>query len=375
MEAMPGAKAFNALRDSDGIILAVNPRVCTGVLDGVFRAAKANDAVVIFELARTECSLDGGYTGLTPAGFAAIVKHAAEKVGFREWVLHADHLTVKSKSRIEMNDLKALVDAQIDAGYTSFAVDASFLYAGNALDTREALEDNAAATVEIFEHVSENAPRGFGLEVEVGEIGKKNGQGLVLTSPEEAVTFLEMLGERGVRPHLLAIANGSSHGTPYAHGKPVEQLSIDIPLTRRVAQAIRGAGFPTRLAQHGITGTPLSFIEEQFPRGDILKGNVGTAFMNLVWESLAEKEPALYKRVYDWTLSTYGKEARDKGAESDAEVFGKYSKHAIRQFKPDVEALKPASVADIEARAFAVADAHFKAFHSQGSAEKARVFK
>ncbi|PIY91542.1 fructose-bisphosphate aldolase, partial [Candidatus Micrarchaeota archaeon CG_4_10_14_0_8_um_filter_60_7] len=156
MEAMPGAKAFNALRDSDGIILAVNPRVCTGVLDGVFRAAKANDAVVIFELARTECSLDGGYTGLTPAGFAAIVKHAAEKVGFREWVLHADHLTVKSKSRIEMNDLKALVDAQIDAGYTSFAVDASFLYAGNALDTREALEDNAAATVEIFEHVSEN---------------------------------------------------------------------------------------------------------------------------------------------------------------------------------------------------------------------------
>lgn len=372
---MPGARAFNALRDSDCILMAVNPRVNEGVLDGVFDAAKEADAAVVFELAKSECNLQGGYTGLTPADFAANVKRAAAAAGFHEWVLHADHLTVRKADRLEVNDLKALIEAQIEAGYTSFAIDASFLFNESASSLRGALQANADVTVEIFEFVAGVAPRGFGIEVEVGEIGKKDAQGLVKTSPEEAVTYLEMLGEAGVRPHLLAIANGSIHGVPYSHGKPLVQTTIDVPLTKRVAAAIREAGFPTRLAQHGITGTPLNLISEQFPRGDILKGNVGTEWMNLVWRVLAAEEPQLYGRIRDWTLAFYGAEARQKGAESDEEVFGTYSKHAIKQFKAQLYSLSPQAVEKIRGEARRVALDYFKAFNAAGSAARVRGWK
>ena len=42
----------------------------------------------------------------------------------------------------------------------------------------------------------------FGLEVEVGEIGRKDTEGLVLTRPEEAVGFIQALNENDVHPHV-----------------------------------------------------------------------------------------------------------------------------------------------------------------------------
>ncbi|MFQ6061574.1 MAG: hypothetical protein ACE5KT_01610 [Methanosarcinales archaeon] len=38
------------------------------------------------------------------------------------------------------------------------------------------------------------------------------------------------------------------------------------------------------IAQHGITSTPIELINTQFPKGDIIKGNVGTFWQNLVWD-------------------------------------------------------------------------------------------
>ncbi|MFX0133062.1 MAG: class II fructose-bisphosphate aldolase, partial [Candidatus Hodarchaeota archaeon] len=78
-EAIPGSEVYSALKDKSSIILACNPRINIGILDGLFEAAKKMNSVIIFELAKSESNLSGGYTGLTPEIFAKNVKEAAEK--------------------------------------------------------------------------------------------------------------------------------------------------------------------------------------------------------------------------------------------------------------------------------------------------------
>ena len=112
-EPIPGSKIFNALNNTEAIVMAVNPRMTVGVVKGIFRAAKEVDTALIFELAKSESDLKGGYTGLTPADHSRIVKAAAKEVGFDIWALHADHTTVKKGTEEEIQSTKKLIDAQI----------------------------------------------------------------------------------------------------------------------------------------------------------------------------------------------------------------------------------------------------------------------
>ena len=59
-DPIPGNVIFESLRDKSAIVLASNARVTAGVVEGIFKAAKALDSAVIFEIARSECRLDGG---------------------------------------------------------------------------------------------------------------------------------------------------------------------------------------------------------------------------------------------------------------------------------------------------------------------------
>jgi fructose-bisphosphate aldolase class II len=169
---------------------------------------------------------------------------------------------------------------------------------------------------------------------------------------------------------VLAIANGSTHGNIFdKDGNPVEQVSIDIPRTRAVAEALRDSDLDVRIAQHGITGTPRRMIAEEFPHGDIIKGNVGTFWMNLVWDVLKEEQPDLYQRIWDWTLTNYSAEET-----RDVEVFGKNGKFAIKEFFSELYSLDAATVSVIEDRAYEEAGEFTKAFKSEGSAEVVREY-
>ncbi len=118
---------------------------------------------------------------------------------------------------------------------------------------------------------------------------------LLLTNLEEKATFITALNENGIKPHVLAIANGSAHGNTYdAQGNLVEHVSIDIQRTMAVAKALRDQNLDVRIAQHGITGTPRELIHNHFPHGDIVKGNVATFYQNLVWDLFKVYEPELY---------------------------------------------------------------------------------
>ena len=265
---IPGSTIFNGISGKKAIIMAANTRIAT-VAEGIFKAAKDTDSAVFMELARSESDLKGGYTGMTPQVFSEKMNAAAKATGCDVWALHADHITIKKGDAAEVDGTKQLIDAQVKAGYTSFAIDASHIFNFEGKNVREELEENIRVTTDLARHIRQKMNRKeFGLEVEVGEIGRKDTEGLVLTRPEEAVEFIKALNENDVHPHVLAIANGSSHGHTYdANGNVIEQLSIDIPQTKAIAKALRDNNLHVGIAQHGITGTPRDLINLHFPKG------------------------------------------------------------------------------------------------------------
>jgi len=365
-----GSTIFGGISGQKTIIMAANTRIAT-VARGIFKAAKDTDSAVFMELARSECDLEGGYTGLTPKDFSEKMSKAAREAEFDIWALHADHITIKTGSATEIEQTRQLIDAQILAGYTSFAIDASHLFNFEGKNVREDLEKNIRITSDMALYIKNRIKgKDFGLEVEVGEIGRKDGHGLVLTKPEEAVEFIKALHANGVYPHVLAIANGSVHGHVYDEkGNVIEQLSIDIPKTRAVATALRENNLHVGIAQHGITGTPRDLINLHFPKGDIIKGNVGTFWQDVVFNTLKVYEPALYKDIEEWTLGKY--RAQNPG-KKDRQIFDGNCKYAIKEFFKELYTVEEDTERAIQAMAYAESLVFFKAFSSSGSASLVR---
>ncbi len=379
---VPGNIICDALKDEKTIIMACNVRVTKGILRGIFKAAKKSDSVVMFELAKSESNPDGGYTGLKPKDFSEQCRETASEVGFDIWALHADHLTIKKGTPEEIEEMKKLIDVLVKADYTSFAIDCSFLFDFEKNTVEEELSKNIEVTAEIAKYIEEKMQgKEFGLEVEVGEIGKKNESGMVLTTPEEAVVFIKELNKRKVFPNLIAIANGSTHGNIYdERGKATEQISINIEQTIAVGKALKKEVSNTRIAQHGITGTPRELIKRKFPVEFILKGNVGTFWQNIFYEVLKTMNHELYEEITKWTLENFREKAEKAGCKSDEEIIGKYIKYASGAkdengkllFFDKIYSLEKNIEKALEARAYSEALIFFESFHAVGSAEKVR---
>ncbi|MBD3202985.1 class II fructose-bisphosphate aldolase [Candidatus Woesearchaeota archaeon] len=364
-----GKKIFKALCDEPTIILACNTRVTKGTVKGILRAAKDTDSPVIIELAKSECNLDVGYTGYTPETFSKAVKKIAKEVGHDIWALHADHITIKKGTDQEIEETKKLIKSQIESGFTSFAIDASHLFNTNADNEKEQLKENIRVTTELAKYIEkEIKSKEFGLEVEVGEVGKKDDQGMVITTPKEALTFITELINNGIDPDVLAIANGSSHGNIYDQaGNLIEQVSIDIARTKEIVDVLRQKGFCVRIAQHGITGTPIDLIYKKFPHGDIIKGNVGTYWQNIYFDVLKVHNPQLYDKIWKWVINKY------KGSgKTELEIFGKRAKYAHKEFFEEIYAMDKDMEKNLELMAYSHALLFLKAFKSHGYAAHVR---
>ncbi|MCK4859283.1 MAG: class II fructose-bisphosphate aldolase, partial [Candidatus Omnitrophica bacterium] len=267
---------FREIVDKKVIIMVCNTRI-KHVIPGIMQAAKELGAIVGFELAKSEGGIDGGYTGQTPQiFFETIIDYAEKEKFYLPFFIHADHLQVKNTSTEEIESTRELIKAQIEAGYTSFGIDASL----------NEIPDNIKITAELAPMISAT---GSGLEVEVGEI-KALSKGGELTTVEEASAFISELNRRNVQPNLLAVNNGSKHGN-YASG---EEVHIDLKRTGEIYEAIKS--YKVSIAQHGITGTPLNLVGE-FADYGIRKGNVGTLWQNIAHKYLPEE---LMERMKKW---------------------------------------------------------------------------
>jgi fructose-bisphosphate aldolase class II len=320
---------FRSIRDEKVIIMACNTRI-KHVIPGIMRAAEELDAIVAFELAKTEGDLSGGYTGMTPDIFFDTVIGYAEKIGFsKPFFIHGDHITTKNTSAEELDSSKKQIEAELKAGYTSFAIDSSF----------NELEDNIRITTDLAQPV---VKLGLGLEVEVGEI-MHTGQESAITTLEEATSFINGLWENGIKPDLLAINNGSKHGN-YLEG---EKIFIDLNRTGEIYNAIKDKG--VCIAQHGITGTPMHLVGK-FADCGIRKGNVGTEWQNIAHKGLPKD---LLEQMNKW-----------------AAVNKKDIKFATKVFVKDINSISEKYQKAVEQEAYQTACEFIRAFRAEKLASK-----
>ncbi len=323
-----GRNIFNALRHENMIVMACNPRI-KHVIPGIMRAAQELDAIVAFELTKTEGGLDGGYTGQTPEYFFTTIIEYAEQSGFtKPFFIHGDHVTIRDTTVAEATEAERLLKAEIEAGFTSFALDASF----------NPLGDNIAIVTTLAQPI---IAEGYGLEVELGEV-RPVGSESNLTTVEETETFLSSLAERGVRPQMLAIDNGSKSGN-YLEG---EMVRIDLERTLEIYQRAVSFGV-AGLVQHGITGTPLRIVGKLADYG-IRKGNIGTLWQNVAHAGLPLD---LMDAMRRWSREN----RRD-------------IKYATGVFKSDIDAIPEENVRQIHDMAYREAKEFLIAFRAKGSA-------
>lgn len=317
---------FSKIKDIPVIIMACNIRI-KHVVPGIMKASEELNSIMGFELAKSEGDLSGGYTGQTPEDFVNMILDYADKYKYSmPFFIHADHITVKDTSEKNIEGAKKLIDAQIKAGFTSFAIDASF----------NEIPDNIKITTYLSKQIIEN---GFGLETEVGEV-KSTGQEAEITTVEEAVEYIEGLLNNNVFPQLLAINNGSKHG----NYKPGEEVHIDLKRTLEIYNAIKK--HKVCIAQHGITGTPLNIIG-QFADCGIRKGNVGTEWQNIAHRNLP---PDLMEKMKNWANNN-----------------GKDIKFATKEFKNEIDSIPLEYSEKIMDEAYLKAKEFIIAFRSKDS--------
>ncbi len=324
---------LKVLRDEKVIVMACNTRI-KHVIPGIMRAAEDLDSIVAFELAKSEGSVEGGYTGQTPQiFFETIIEYAEEGKFSKPFFIHGDHTTVKDTSPEAFQSAKEQIEAELEAGYTSIAIDASF----------NELENNIRITSQLATLI---LPYDLGLEVEVGEVKSAGsvgqaGQEATITTVEEATTFIKGLEDNGIHPDLLAINNGSKHGN-YLEG---EKIFIDLERTGEIFNAIKPKGIC--IAQHGITGTPLKIVG-QFADFGIRKGNVGTEWQNIAHEFMPKD---LMDQMKKW-----------------AQENKKDIKFATKEFKRDIDSIPQKNVKQIEEKAYQTACSFITAFRAKNLA-------
>ncbi|MBW1979759.1 MAG: class II fructose-bisphosphate aldolase [Deltaproteobacteria bacterium] len=346
-----GRVLFEAAREAKAMIMAANIR-CRLPLEGIIKASLATGAPVIYEIAKSEL----GYTEFTPDSFAEFIVTENERLGNTSvpFAIHGDHITVKSME--EISDVAELIKDEMAAGFTSFAIDASHMEN----------EQNLAATLELAKPV---VAAGLGLEVELGEIGAKSGSAEGFTRPDEASWFIENLVKGNIHPNLLAINNGSIHGTYFG----TTQEGIQLDLTREIWEAIQP--WQVDIAQHGITGTSLDKIT-QFIHYGIRKGNVGTFWQNIsfglamnqngnalttpdkqyIKRSYRGIPDELWERMWQWAVETGN--------------TGGNIKKANKAFAAELNRVAPEYKERITSQAYEEAIRLFEATNSAGLAEK-----
>ena len=360
-----GKQIFKALEKERCIVMAANIRVQRSAR-GIMQAAQELDAAVLFEIAKSEV----GYTGQNAKDFYDNIVKTAQDVGFNmPYAIHADHITIKDTKPESYKGAEDLIKSELAAGFTSYAIDASHNFNLNATDVREQLKDN----IDITKNLAKLIPVKYSLEVEVGEVGRTDpatGE-KQLSTPEEAYTFISALKAEGINPDLLATNNGTSHGNVFdKDGNLIAKVGIDLKRTKAIADIIRPMG--VRVAQHGITGTPLDFIPLLLDCG-IAKGNVGTNWQNIAIDNIP---PELRKRMEDWTLACEEavKTKAKKPNIKESELISKTIKNSIKTFKADLASLPDEYNKKLDAATKKSAIDFFNAFNARGTGSKVKKY-
>jgi D-tagatose-bisphosphate aldolase class II non-catalytic subunit len=148
---------------------AAHPRTLRAIL----RAHRDGDDPILIEATCNQVNQFGGYSGLTPAGFRALVEGLAREAGvdFRRIILGGDHLGPnpwKDRPAAEAMAMASdMVRAYVAAGYDKIHLDASMACADDRDLTEAAMAARAAQLCAAAESASGGRPIVFVIGTEV----------------------------------------------------------------------------------------------------------------------------------------------------------------------------------------------------------------
>jgi ketose-bisphosphate aldolase len=208
----------------------------------VMEAALETRSPLIVEISQKEL----GWFELSPRDFRDELERVVHDLDFHlPFALHLDHTWEIP-----------VIEAAIDAGFTSVMIDAS----------SKEFEDNIATSRQVVELAH---PRGVSVEAELGRLTttdklETEGDEEMYTVPEEALEFVQRSGA-----DVLAVSIGTAHGVYM-----VQNPKIDF---ERLA-AIRRLLPDTPIVLHGGSGLPAATVHQaiKLPGGGISKMNIAT---------------------------------------------------------------------------------------------------
>lgn len=226
------------------------PSWCTAhpqTLAAILATYRKDDAPILIEATCNQVNQTGGYTGMTPAGFAAFVRGIARAEGVdpARLILGGDHLGPNPWRHLPateaMGHARDMVAAYAAAGATKIHLDASMPCGGEALDEGEM----AARAADLCAAAEAQAPGRavyvIGTEVPVPGGETAGHGGLTVTTPEAALRTLDLhrraLASRGLyaafaRVVALVVQPGVEFGndavTPYDRPRAAALAGADL---------------------------------------------------------------------------------------------------------------------------------------------------
>ena len=191
------------------------------VIEAALEFARDNKSVALIESTANQVDQNGGYTGMTPAGFRDYVYTIADKVGLdrEDVILGGDHLGPLTWTHLNedeaMENATTLVYDYARAGFTKIHLDTSMRVADDSRD--EALSDEtiarrsamlAKSVLKGYEDLLEENPKAMfpafiiGSEVPIPGGAQDDGDTFAVTTPEAFKTtysvFEKTFKEHGV---------------------------------------------------------------------------------------------------------------------------------------------------------------------------------
>lgn len=310
---------------------AINVRMMTyDTARAICRAAVALDTgAVIFELANSEM----GYAAMDTFEYFTVIAAAAIREGFQgPLFVQGDHYQFKPAKFKENRDkelqrLKDLAKAALDAGYRNIDIDASTLVDLSHDTVGEQQRDNYEMTAELTRFIRAHQPAGVTVSVggEIGEVGAKNSTVEELRAYVDG--YLDLL--EGVKPcSKISVQTGTTHGGLPRPDGSVADVAIDFDALQQLSAAARGYGMGGAV-QHGASTLPDDLFDH-FPKRTTLEIHLATGFQNLIYDH-PRFPKELRAEMYDHAGKHHADE-RKKGY-TDEQFLYKARKYAIGPFK------------------------------------------
>jgi fructose/tagatose bisphosphate aldolase len=315
---------------------AINIRGITyPVARAVFRAArKDNVGAFIFEIARSEI----GYTLQSPAEYVACVLAAAIREGFQGPVfIQGDHYQVRramyrEDPEKELNDIRELIRASIEAGFYNIDIDASTMVDISKEDLEEQQDKNSGITAEMTRFIRGIQPPGVTVSVggEIGEIGKGN------STPDDLRAFMKVYRARtggdlkGISK--ISVQTGTSHGGVVLPDGSIARVSIDFNTLRELSRMARDEYGMGGAVQHGASTLPDEAFD-MFPQVGTVEVHLATGFQNIIYDS-SHFPRELRQTLHRHLDKKYAGERKD--GETEEQFIYKTRKRAFGDFKREL---------------------------------------